>query len=96
MGRPVGFLDPQVRGGARLDVGDRRGREASPIPRLPLVKLPTKTAKDSDEDVCRAAGGRCLPLATQAVELLLAELDALACRARGGPEVAAQAAELLP
>ena len=50
----------QVRGGARLEVGDRGGREASPIPRWPLVKLPTMFPMDSDADVCGAAW-RALP-----------------------------------
>ena len=43
---------PQVCGGARLEVGDRRGWGASPIPRWPLVELRVKSAKHLNEVGC--------------------------------------------
>ena len=45
-------LIPQVCGGAQLEVGDRRGWGASPIPRWPLVELRAKSAKHFNEDGC--------------------------------------------
>ena len=53
-GQSVSLIS-QVCGGAPLEVGDRRGREASTIPRLRLASLLTKFAKDSDEDVNQEA-----------------------------------------